>query len=152
NQLAEFESQTQREHAALSAEAKRQSEALAGLDKRVTALEAGARTASVAEIGKRVAALEAASAENGPKTDAAAQAAQQAAQADQQLATQVKDMRADIDAARGEIPGLVARVAKLETGATKASDADLSALASRLDKVEAALAAPKSETRVAAEK
>ena len=75
-----------------------------------------------------------------------------AVQADQQLATQVKDLRADIDAARGEIPGLAARVAKLETGAPTANDADLSALAARLDKIEAALAAPKSETRVAAEK
>jgi hypothetical protein len=43
----------------------------------------------------------------------------------------------------------VARVAKLETEAPKTNDADLSALSARLDKVEAALAAPKSETRVA---
>ncbi len=152
NRLAEFEAQAQRENAALDAEAKRDTAAVLILDKRVSALEASAGTSGVPEIDKRVAALEAAAAENGPKAVAAAQAAQQAAQADAQLATQVKDLRADTDAARGEIPGLAARVAKLETEAPKANDADLSALAARLDKIEAALAAPKSETRVAAEK
>jgi hypothetical protein len=134
NQLAEFETQAQRENAALDAETKRQSEALANLGKRVGALEASAETSGVAELGKRVAALEASSAEYGPKAAAAAQA-------DQQLVAQAKDLRADIDAARGEIPELAARVAKLETEAPKASDGDLSALAARLDKLEAAIAA-----------
>ena len=122
------------------------------LDKRMGALEASAGTSDLAELGKRVAALEAASAENAPKAAAAVQAAQQAAQGDQQLATQLKDLRADIDAARGEIPGSAARLVKLEAGAPKVGDADLAALAGRLDKIEAALAAPKSETRVTAEK
>ena len=152
NRLAEFEAQTQQESAALDAEVKRQIAALATLDKRMSALEAGAGTSDVAGLGKRLAALEATAAENGPNAAAAAQAAQQAAQGDQQLAAQMKDLQANIDAARGEIPGLAARVAKLEAGAPKGNDADLAAFAGRLDKIEAALAAPKSETRVAAEK
>jgi hypothetical protein len=150
NQLAELGAQVQQANAALDAEAKRESAAIASLDKRVSALETSG--GSSGELDKRVAALETANADNGPKAVAAAQAAQQAAQTDQQLTTQVKDLRADIDAARGEIPGLAARVAKLETEAPKANDADLSALAARLDKIEAALAAPKSESRVAPEK
>src|SRR5271170_174200 len=144
NRLAEVEAQAPRDTAALEAESKRESAAPESLDKRVSALEAGAGTSGASDLDKRVIALEAASAENGPKATAAAQAGQQ-------LATQVKDLRADIDAARGEIPGLAARVAKLETETPKTSDADLSPLVARLDKVEAALAAPKSETRVAAE-
>jgi hypothetical protein len=148
--LAELGAQVQQENAALDAEAKRESAAVASLDKRVSALETSG--GSSGELDKRVAALETANADNGPKAVAAAQTAQQAVQTDQQLTTQVKDLRADIDAARGEIPGLAARVAKLETEAPKANDADLSALAARLDKIEAALAAPKSESRVAPEK
>jgi len=150
NRLAELGAQVQQGNAALDAEAKRESAAVASLDKRVSALETSG--GSSGELDKRVAALETANADNGPKAVAAAQTAQQAVQTDQQLTTQVKDLRADIDAARGEIPGLAARVAKLETETPKANDADLSALAARLDKIEAALAAPKSETRVAAEK
>ena len=150
NRLAELGAQVQQENAALDAEAKRESAAVASLDKRVSALETSG--GSSGELDKRVAALETANADNGPKAVAAAQTAQQAVQTDQQLTTQVKDLRADIDAARGEIPGLAARVAKLETEAPKANDADLSALAARLDKIEAALAAPKSESRVAPEK
>ena len=150
NRLAELGAQVQQENAALDAEVKSESAAVANLDKRVSALETSG--GSSGELDKRVAALETANADNGPKAVAAAQTAQQAVQTDQQLTTQVKDLRADIDAARGEIPGLAARVAKLETEAPKANDADLSALAARLDKIEAALAAPKSESRVAPEK
>ena len=63
---------------------------------------------------------------------------------------QVEGLASRVDAARGEIPDLSARVAKLEsdTQKTNAASADLSALAARVDKIEAALAAPKSETRV----
>jgi hypothetical protein len=142
--LAEIEAQAQRENAALDAEANRDRAAVLSLDKRVSALEANSSASGVADLAKRVSALEAANAENGPSVAASAQAVQQ-------LTSQVKDLRADVDAARGEIPGLAARVAKLETAAPKANDADLSALAARLDKVEAALAAPKSEARVAPE-
>ncbi len=148
NRLAEFEAQSQQATAALEAEAKRDSAAVGSLDKRVAALEAGAGSSSVTELDKRFAAHEKASADSGSNAAAAVQAAQQATQ----LATQVKDLRADIDAARGEIPGLAARVAKLESAGPKPNDADLSTLASRIDKIEAALAAPKSETRVPAEK
>ena len=90
-----------------------------------------------------MAALEAASAGNGAASDAT-----------QRLAAQAKDLRADVDAEKGAIPDLSARVAKLETEAPKANAAgsDLAALAARIDKVEAALAAPKNETRVAEEK
>ena len=86
--------------------------------------------------------MEAASAGNSAASDAT-----------QRLAAQAKDLRTDVDAEKGEIPELSARVAKLESDAPKASAAgpDLAALAARVDKVEAALAAPKSETRVAAE-
>ena len=140
--LAGTLAQTQRDSAAAAAEAKRASDALAGLEKRVAALEAAS-----AEAKPDAAAQQAAQ-----SAAQAAQTAEQAAKGDQQLAAQLKDLRADIDAARGEIPGLAARVAKLETEAPKTNDADLSALAARLDKVEGALAAPKSEARVAAEK
>jgi hypothetical protein len=149
SRLAEVEARAQRENAAREAEAKRDSAGVLNLDKRLGALEAGAGGPNVDQLSKRVAALEAANAENGPNAAAAAQAAQQATQTDQQLATQVRDLRADVDAARGEIPALAARVAKLETASPKTSDADLSILSARLDKVEAALAAPKSKTRVA---
>ncbi len=90
-----------------------------------------------------MAALEAASAGNGA-----------ASEATQRLAAQAKDLRADVDAEKGAIPELSARVAKLETDAQKPNGAgpDLAALAARIDKVEAALAAPKTETRAAAEK
>jgi hypothetical protein len=140
NRLTEVEAQLQRE----DAEARRDSAAVSSLDKRVSSLEASAGKSGVADLDKRVAALETSNAENAPN-------AAVAAQAEQQLATQVKSLRADIDAARGEIPGLATRVAKLETEAPKANETDLSALAARLDKVEAALAAPKSETRAAAD-
>jgi hypothetical protein len=98
---------------------------------------------AVSNLDKRVAALEAANAGNGAASDVT-----------QRLAAQAKDLRIDIDAEKGAIPELSARVAKLETDAQKASGAgpDSTALSARIDKVEAALAAPKSETRAAAEK
>jgi hypothetical protein len=101
-----------------------------------------ALTATI-NLDKRVAALEAASAGNGAVSEAT-----------QRLAAEAKDLRTDIDAEKGEIPELSARVAKLETDTQKAGGAgpDAAALAARIDKVEAALAAPKSETRAAAEK
>ena len=112
----------------------------------MSALEASAPTSGGAELDKRVSALEAANAENGPGIAAAAETAQR-------LAKQVTDTKAEVDAARAEIPNLSARVAKLETGPPTTNDAgpDLSALAARVDKIEAALAAPKSETRAAPE-
>ena len=107
------------------------------LEQRVAALEASAGASNIADLKKRVAALEAASAGNSAASDAT-----------QRLAAQEKDLRADIDAARGAIPALSARVAKLETDAQKANaaSAGLAALATRVDKIETALAAPKPET------
>jgi hypothetical protein len=85
--LAALEAQAERE----GEEAQRQSAAIAGLDKRLGALE----TASAAGASKIAA----------------------AAQAAQSVMTDLKSLRADVDAARGEIPGLTARVAKLESAA-----------------------------------
>ncbi len=116
--------------------------AIAALEKRVGSLEASPAAAGVAQLDKRLGALEAANAAEGPKLEAASHTVQA-------LSGDIKILRADIDAARGEVPALTARVAKLETGA---SSADLSALAGRVDKVESALSAPKAETRVAPEK
>ncbi len=145
NRLAGLETRAQSENAALDAEAKRESAAVASLDKRVSALEASDSASGAAELDKRVSALEAANAENAPSIADATETARR-------LATQVADTRADVDAARAEMPSLSARVAKLEAGPANGEGSDLSALAARVDKIEAALAAPKSETRVASEK
>ncbi len=152
---AAAEAQTQRENAAIAGLDKRMSAlegtdsatALATIDKRVSALEAGNAASGAAGLDKRLDALEAANAAVAPKIAAAAQAAQD-------LTGEVKDLRAGVDAARGEIPGLSARVAKLESGAPQAGAAspDLSALKERLDRIEGQLAAPKSETRAAPER
>jgi hypothetical protein len=141
NRLSAIEVQARQENDAIAAEASHESAAVASLEKRVSALETSASNA--ADLDKRVAALEAASAGNGA-----------ASEATQRLAAQEKDLRADIDAERGAIPDLSARVAKLETEMPKTNGAgpDLAALAGRVDKIEAALATPKSETRAAAEK
>ncbi len=143
NRLGALEAQARQTSAALGAEATRESAAVAALEKRIGAVEASAGASNTADLDKRVAALEAASAGNSAVSDAT-----------QRLAAQAKDLRADVDAEKGEIPELSARVAKLESDAPKASAAgpDLAALAARIDKIEAALAAPKNETRVAEEK
>jgi hypothetical protein len=143
NRLGALEAQARQTNDALGAEANRESAAVAGLEKRIGALEASAGASNSADLDKRVAALEAASAGNGAASDAT-----------QRLAAQAKDLRADVDAEKGALPDLSARVAKLESDAPKANAAgsDLAALAARIDKIEAALSAPKSETRVAAEK
>ena len=143
--LSALETQARQTNDAIAAEANRESTALAALEKRITALEASAGASNSGDLDKRVAALEAASAGNGAASDAT-----------QRLAAQAKDLRADVDAEKGELPDLSARVAKLESDASKAntnvSGADLAALGARVDKVEGALAAPKNETRAAEEK
>ena len=116
DRLAALETQAQRGNTAMDAEAKRESGAVASLDKRVSALEASAPTSGAVELDKRVSALEAANAENGPGIAAAAETAQR-------LAKQVTDTKAEVDAARAEIPNLSARVAKLETGPPTTNDA-----------------------------
>jgi hypothetical protein len=143
DRLSAIEAQSRQNNDAIAAEAKRESAAVATLEKRIGALESSAGASNATDLDKRVAALEAANAGNGAASDAI-----------QRLAAQERDLRADFDAERGAIPDLSARVAKLETEAQKANNAgpDLAALAGRVDKVEAALAAPKNETRVAEEK
>jgi hypothetical protein len=141
--LGALEAQARQTNGTLGAEANRESTAVAALEKRISALEAGAGASNTADLDKRVTALEVASAGNGA-----------ASEATQRLATEAKDLRADVDAEKGQLPDLSARVAKLESDAPKANAAgsDLAALAARIDKIEAALAAPKNETRVAEEK
>jgi hypothetical protein len=143
NRLGALEAQARQTNGTLGAEANRESAAVAALEKRISALEAGAGASNTADLDKRVTALEVASAGNGA-----------ASEATQRLATEAKDLRADVDAEKGQLPDLSARVAKLESDAPKANAAgsDLAALAARIDKIEAALAAPKNETRVAEEK
>ncbi len=143
NRLGALEAQARQTNDALGAEATHESAAVAALEKRIAALEASAGTSNTADLDKRVTALEAASASNSAASDAT-----------QRLAAQAKDLRTDVDAEKGEIPELSARVAKLESDAPKANATgpDLAALAARVDKVEAALAAPKTETRAVEEK
>ena len=93
--LATLEAQAERE----GEEVQRQSAAIAGLDKRLGALEASTSSTALAGLDKRLGALEAASAAGTSKIAAAAQAAQS-------LTIDQKSLRADVDAARGEIPGL----------------------------------------------
>lgn len=137
--LNALKAQAQRDNSTLTAEADRDRAAIAGLEKRVSALVAGAQAPSnTADLDKRVAALEAAASKEGAASAAA-----------QHLADEEKDLRAGLDAARGAIPDLSARVAKLESDAQKSSaaSAGLTALAARVDKIESALATPKPETR-----
>jgi hypothetical protein len=140
NRLSAIEAQARQENDAIAAEASRESAAVASLEKRVSALETVAGGSNTSDLDKRVAALEAASAGNGAASDAT-----------QRLAAQEKDLRTDIDAEKGQLPDLSARVAKLESDAPKANAAS-SDLAARIDKIEGALAAPKNETRAAEEK
>src|SRR5271165_6456776 len=140
--LGALEAQAQRE----GEESQRQSAAIAALDKRIGALEGSNSSAALSGLDKRISALEAANTAAAPRIAAAAQAAQSAA-------SDVKSLRTDADAAHGEASTLAARVAKLESAPQQASAGpEISALAGRLDKIEAALAAPKTETRVAPEK
>ena len=131
--------------AAIESQASRDDTAISGLDKRIAALEGSGSAAAVAAIDKRLDALKAANAGNASEIASSVQAAQA-------VSGEVKDLRADVDATRGEIPALSARVAKLESGVPQAPGPDLSAVTSRLDKIEAQLSAPKSESRVAPEK
>jgi hypothetical protein len=144
NRLSEIEAQGQRDKSALADEANRDRAVVASLEKRISALEAGAGAPAPgsADLEKRVAALEAANAGNSAAGDAT-----------QHLADEVKGLQSDVQGARGEIPDLSARVAKLEadTQKTNAASADLAALGARVDKIEGTLAAPKTETRSASD-
>ncbi len=109
--------------ATLESASTREDSAIAGLDKRVQSLEGAHTAAALAAVDKRVGLLEA----NTPASSV-------------EDAGDVKTLRADVDAARGEIPSIAARVAKLEAGGPPA---DLAAVTGRIDKLESALAAPK---------
>jgi hypothetical protein len=128
--LAAIESLAQRENAAIADIDKR----VAGIDKRVGALEGSSSTAALAAVDKRLGALQSANAEEAPKIAAATQSVQN-------LTAQVQNLVADINAAQSDIPALQARVAKLESAPSQPAAADLSAVNARLDKIEAQLAA-----------
>jgi hypothetical protein len=143
----------------MEAQAQRESDALATLGKRIGALEGLSPAATLQSLDKRVSALETgngASAAAGldKRVGAVEEGNATATQTAQNLTKQLTDLRADVDAARGDIPRLAARVGKLEAGGplTGGASSDLAAISTRIDKVEQALAAPKSESRVAAEK
>ncbi len=125
---------------ALETQARQTNDAIAALEKRISALGSSARASNTADLEKRVATLEAASGGNSASSEAT-----------QRLTAQAKDLRADLDAEKGQLSDLSARVAKLESDLSKpntnVSTADLAALAARVDKIEAALAAPKPQTR-----
>jgi uncharacterized protein HemX len=104
--LAGLETQAQRVSDSLEGEAKRENAAVASLDKRIAALEGAAPASAAAGLDKRLDALDAASAENAPKMAAATQLAER-------LTTQVANLSAGVDAARGEISRLSTRVSQL---------------------------------------
>jgi hypothetical protein len=149
NRLAAVETETSRDGAAIgdldkrlgALEGARTAAALVAVEKRVGALEANAATSGADGLDKRIGVLEAANAAGAGKIDADAQAVQS-------FSGDIKTLRADVDTARGEIPALAARVAKLESSL---SSADVAALGSRVGNLESALAGPKAETRVAPE-
>ena len=134
---------------------------------RLAALESatGREDSAIAGLGKRLDAIEANA--GAPRSDAGAPAAQALPDDLKALGAEVPSLEArvakleaggapptgaqalpdDAKALGAEIPSLEARVAKLEAGG--APPADLTGVTSRIDKIESALAAPKVETRVA---
>ena len=142
--------------------------ALAALDKRVGALEAAlggaSDKASAAAYGQRIAALESAALSAKAASDmnkdalSAAQAARDDAAKALALATTAAQNANGAAAAPAiqpgaEANGLEGRIGKLEAGlaALDRPPVDLGPINQRLDKLEGALAAPKSENRVPAE-
>jgi len=142
--------------------------ALAALDQRVGALEAAAARApdkAIADAyGQRIAALESAAlsakaaADANEGTLAEARAARADAAKALELATSAAQIANSAPAAQtgaaGEPAGaLETRLAKVETGlaALDRAPVDLGPISQRLDKLEGALASPKSETRAPAE-
>ena len=100
---------------------------------RIAAVEtaAGREADAIASLDKRIGALEAASAAGAAKLDAGGRAVQA-------VSGDIKTLRADVDAARGEIPALSARLDKVEKVATAGPD-----LSARVQKLETEAAAPK---------
>ena len=104
--------------AALESTASREGSAIDSLEKRVQSLQ-GASTAALAAVDKRVGALET----RAPAPSGADATDNKAAEG---LSDEVKTIRADVDAVRGEIP-------------------KIAPLTDRIDKMESALAAAKAE-------
>ncbi|MBV9287823.1 MAG: hypothetical protein JO288_08365 [Hyphomicrobiales bacterium] len=134
--------------------AQRQAAAVAGIEKRVGALEASQPGRALAELDKRVGALDnrLGAVERTAGTEAAKVSA--ASETAERSANATKDIKAEVDAALARLPALEARLAKLESAAEapKAGSPDLSDLETRIRTLESALAALKAETRVASEK
>jgi hypothetical protein len=132
-----------------------------GAEKRVGALEDGARLlsekmAGVMAFGPRLSALEAVAPDvkTAIETSKSALSAAQAAQTDAAKALQAGSAVPATAAAPGVDAGVLdARIGKLEAGvaAALAAQPDLAPVNERLAKLEAALASPKSEARVASE-
>jgi hypothetical protein len=148
--------------AALERGAEGQSQANANFDKRLVALEASesgaAKAAALEALGGRVAALEGA-ADKGEAAQAALQEARAArADAAKALALAAGTGQTAPAPIQGGAPApfdasaLEARIGALESelAGLKSRETDVGALDDRLAKIESALAAPKSEARVAA--
>ncbi|HTR13623.1 MAG TPA: hypothetical protein VMI72_10350 [Roseiarcus sp.] len=107
NRLAAVEAQAKDAAASAKAQLQRQSDVVAGLDKRIAALESSSSASGAAALAGRTAALEAENTVRMAKVAAAEDAAKQAA-------AEVKDLRSDAEAAAKAIPALQSRIAKLE--------------------------------------
>ena len=137
NRLAALETAAKSSASTAESEDRRQNDAIAGLDKRIAALETSSGPSEAVE--QRLKALEAADAASAPKIAAAADAAKAAD-------SEAKDLKVETDAARKDVPGLAARLAKLESAAQAGADtSQVEALNARIAKLEAALASLKTE-------
>ena len=148
--------------AALDRAAEGQSQANANFDKRLVALEAsaasGAKAAALEALGGRVAALEGAAGKDEAARAALEEARAARADAAKALALAAGTGQAAAPPVQGGAPApfdasaLEARIGALagEIAGLKSRETDLGALDDRLAKIESALAAPKSEARVAA--
>ena len=145
DRLAALESQAQSENAALDAEAKRESAAVANLDKRMSALEASASASGAAELDKRVARWRRQTPRTRPTSPPLPRPPGAWRRRSRTCEPTSTPRAAKFPASRRGSPSW-------RPGLRMAKAPDLSALAARVDKIEAALAAPKSETRVASEK
>jgi hypothetical protein len=122
NRLNAIEAQAERQNAALAADLSRNRDAVGGLEKRVTALEAAGSGNAASDASERLAAQE------------------------KDLRADIDTERG----ATSDLTARVAQL-ETAAQKTGAANADLAALADRVGKIETALAAPKTETRSPAE-
>ncbi|HEY1944497.1 MAG TPA: hypothetical protein VGH40_20480 [Roseiarcus sp.] len=144
--------------AALEHQADADKEGAAALDKRLRALEANeaatAKASTLDALAKRVAGLESAAGKNEAAQTALSEARAARADAAKALALAgqagARPAPQDGQPSASQANALEARLAKLESeiSALEPAAADLGPIKDRLSRVEAALAAPKSETRV----